>query len=99
MEHHFAAYGFLKPSIGDYVSHQLMQRMDNPRSVELYRLVDPYFYRHRLTMPKFVLNAAGDQFFSPIRPGFTGMNFEVKNICGTCQTETMVSRTPMQWKV
>ncbi|MGE0374014.1 MAG: PhoPQ-activated pathogenicity-related family protein [Planctomycetaceae bacterium] len=65
MEHHFAAYGFWAPSIGDYVSHKLMQKMDDPRLAELYRLVDPYYYRHRLTMPKFVLNAAGDQFFLP----------------------------------
>jgi PhoPQ-activated pathogenicity-related protein len=65
MEHHFAAYGFWAPSIGDYLAHSLMQRMDHPRLEELYRLVDPYYYRHRLTMPKFVLNAAGDQFFLP----------------------------------
>ena len=65
MENHFAAYGFWAPSIGDYLSHQLMQRMEHPRLAELYRLVDPYYYRHRLTMPKFVLNAAGDQFFLP----------------------------------
>jgi len=65
MEHHFAAYGFWAPSIGDYVSHKLMEKIDHPQLAELYRLVDPYYYRHRLTMPKFVLNAAGDQFFLP----------------------------------
>ncbi len=65
MEHHFAAYGFWAPSVGDYVSHRLMQRMDDPKLAELYHLVDPYYYRHRLTMPKFILNAAGDQFFLP----------------------------------
>ena len=30
-----------------------------------YELIDPYYYRHRLTMPKLILNAAGDQFFLP----------------------------------
>lgn len=65
MRHHFAAYGFWAPSIGNYVDHQIMHRMDHPRLKELYKLVDPYFYRHRLTMPKLVLNAAGDQFFLP----------------------------------
>ena len=65
MRHHFAAYGFWAPSVGDYVAHGIMQRMDHPRLADLYRLVDPYFYRHRLTMPKLVLNAAGDQFFLP----------------------------------
>ena len=65
MRHHFAAYGFWAPSVGNYVDHGIMARMDHPRLAELYRLVDPYFYRHRLTMPKLVLNATGDQFFLP----------------------------------
>ncbi len=65
MRHHFAAYGFWAPSIGDYVAHGIMQRMDHPRWPEILRLVDPYSYRHRLTVPKLVLNAAGDQFFLP----------------------------------
>ena len=65
MRHHFAAYGFWAPNVGNYVDHKIMQRMDHPRMKELYELVDPYHYRHRLTMPKLVLNAAGDQFFLP----------------------------------
>ena len=65
MEHHFAAYGFWAPAIGDYVRHGIMQRMDHPRLAELYELMDPINYRHRLTMPKLVLNASGDEFFLP----------------------------------
>jgi PhoPQ-activated pathogenicity-related protein len=29
------------------------------------KLVEPYEYRGRLTMPKFIVNSAGDQFFLP----------------------------------
>lgn len=65
MEHHFAAYGFWAPSVGNYVQHHIMQRLDHPRMEDLYRLVDPYYYRHRLTMPKFIINGSGDQFFCP----------------------------------
>ncbi len=65
MLHHFQAYGFWAPAVGNYVQHGIMERIDHPRLRELYDLVDPYSYRHRLTMPKFVLNAAGDQFFLP----------------------------------
>jgi PhoPQ-activated pathogenicity-related protein len=65
MKHHFACYGFWAPNVGNYVDHQLMQRADHPRMKDLYRLEDPHFYRHRLTMPKFIINAAGDQFFLP----------------------------------
>ena len=65
MRHHFAAYGFWAPSVADFVNHRIMERFDHPRLAEIYRLVDPYYYLHRLTMPKLVLNAAGDQFFLP----------------------------------
>ncbi len=65
MKHHFAAYGFWAPNVGNYVEHKLMQRIGHPRSKELYDIEDPYSYRHRLTMPKLILNAAGDQFFLP----------------------------------
>ncbi len=65
MRHHFAAYGYWAPAVGNYVQHHIMERMDDPRLADAYRLVDPYYYRHRLTMPKLILNAAGDQFFLP----------------------------------
>ena len=65
MRHHFAAYGFGAPAVGDYVNHKIMTRLDSPRMKDLLKLVDPYLYRDRLTMPKFILNAAGDQFFLP----------------------------------
>ncbi len=32
---------------------------------DLYKAVDPYYHLDRLTMPKFVVNASGDQFFCP----------------------------------
>jgi PhoPQ-activated pathogenicity-related protein len=63
--HHFSAYGFFAPSITDYVEHHLVQITDHPRMPELFALVDPYHYRHRLTMPKFMINGSGDQFFPP----------------------------------
>ena len=65
MEHHFEAYGFWAPSVGNYVQHRIMERMDHPRIGQLYRLVDPWYYRHRLVMPKFIVNGSGDQFFLP----------------------------------
>jgi len=65
VSHHFAAYGFWAPAIGDYIQHQIPQRKGHPRMQSLYELVDPYYYRNRLTMPKFIVNAAGDQFFPP----------------------------------
>jgi len=65
MRHHHAAYGFWAPAVGNYVQHKIMERLNHPRMKALYELVDPYYYRHRLTMPKFIVNAAGDEFFLP----------------------------------
>ncbi len=65
MNHHYSAYGFWAPAVGDYVRNGITDRKDEPAYQKLVELVDPYYYRHRLTMPKFVLNSAGDQFFLP----------------------------------
>jgi len=65
MTHHFASYGFFAPSVGDYVAHKITHMSNHPRISKLHALVDPYLYRHRLTMPKFIINASGDQFFPP----------------------------------
>jgi PhoPQ-activated pathogenicity-related protein len=64
-EHHFCSYGFWAPAIGDYTRHNIQGRKDNPRYAELLKIVDPYSYRERLTLPKFIVNASGDQYFPP----------------------------------
>ncbi len=66
--HHYEVLGFFAPSLGDYVHHGLF-----PHKVgtEDYRRVleieDPYEYfaRGRLQLPKFIINASGDQYFHP----------------------------------
>jgi PhoPQ-activated pathogenicity-related protein len=62
---HFCAYGFWAPAIGDYTRHKIHERSDTPEHAALMRIEDPYFYRNRLTMPKFIVNAGGDQYFPP----------------------------------
>ncbi|MFN7732180.1 MAG: PhoPQ-activated pathogenicity-related family protein [Pirellula sp.] len=65
LKNHAEAYGFWAEAIGNYYQHRILQRFDHPRLKDLYAVVDPFSYRDRLTMPKFVLNASGDQFFTP----------------------------------
>jgi PhoPQ-activated pathogenicity-related protein len=62
---HYSAYGFWAPAVGDYTRHKVHERMFTPRYAEILRIVDPYSYRERLTMPKFIVNSAGDQYFPP----------------------------------
>jgi PhoPQ-activated pathogenicity-related protein len=65
MRHHAAAYGFYTEAVGDYIAHKIMQRRDDPRMKPLLDIEDPYSYLDRLTMPKFIVNATGDEFFCP----------------------------------
>lgn len=65
MRHHWGAYGFWAPAIGDYSGRHLFRWLNSPDSRTLRSIVDPYLYRDRYTMPKFLLNAAGDQYFLP----------------------------------
>lgn len=64
-EHHYRVYGFWAPSVKDYYEMGLMDALRQPRYRDLMRIEDPYSYRDRLTMPKYVINSAGDQFFLP----------------------------------
>jgi PhoPQ-activated pathogenicity-related protein len=63
--HHVAAYGFYAEAIGDYFRHKLTGRAEEDRTKLLYAIEDPYSYRERLTMPKYIVNASGDQYFPP----------------------------------
>ncbi len=64
-EHHWKAYGFWAPAVGDYTAEKIMQWSGSPQYAALMKIVEPYEYRSRLTMPKYVVNATGDQFFLP----------------------------------
>ena len=66
--HHYAAYGFFSPSLGDYVRHGLYpHKLGTPEFDAILEIEDPYNYfdRDRLKIPKFVINASGDQYFLP----------------------------------
>jgi PhoPQ-activated pathogenicity-related protein len=65
MRNHHGVYGFWSPALDDYVEFGLPDRRDDPEYQQLLALVDPYSYRERLTMPKCIINASGDEFFTP----------------------------------
>jgi PhoPQ-activated pathogenicity-related protein len=65
MVHHFQAYGFFAPAVGNYTQQGIMNWLGTPEMDALQRIEDPYFYRSRLTLPKLIMNGCGDQFFLP----------------------------------
>ena len=66
MKHQYKAYGgTYSDAVQDYVDANVFDRFDQPEGASLLKIVDPYSYRTRLTMPKFMINSTGDQFFLP----------------------------------
>lgn len=61
--HQWEALGFYVPAVSDYVAFDLPCRAQSPEAQALLQVIDPYAYRDRYTMPKLVINSAGDQFF------------------------------------
>lgn len=64
-QHHWQAYGFWAPAVGDYSRMNVTEWSGTPRYRALMKIEEPYEYRDRLTLPKFMINATGDQFFLP----------------------------------
>jgi PhoPQ-activated pathogenicity-related protein len=66
--HQFEAYGFFSPALDDYIRHGLFpHKIGTPEYQAVLQIEDPYNYRDRpqLRIPKFMINASGDQFFLP----------------------------------
>jgi PhoPQ-activated pathogenicity-related protein len=64
--HHYQAYGFFSPSLKDYVEHGLFPfKIGTPEYRKVLEVEDPYEHRAKLTLPKFLVNASGDEFFLP----------------------------------
>jgi PhoPQ-activated pathogenicity-related protein len=68
--HHYRAYGGWSDAVKDYTEHGIMDWMGTPQFRALMKIEEPYEYRDRLTIPKLMLNAAGDQFFLPDSSSF-----------------------------
>jgi PhoPQ-activated pathogenicity-related protein len=63
--HHWRAYGAWSEAVDDYVRHGIMDWMGTPEFRALMKIEEPFEYRERLTLPKLLVNAVGDEFFLP----------------------------------
>ena len=64
-EHHYRAYGFYSPAVKDYEELGIMKWNNTPQFHKLMQIEEPFEYRDRLTLPKYIINSAGDQYFLP----------------------------------
>lgn len=71
LTHTYAVYGGNWPyAFGDYVREGVIAQRGSPQFANLIRIEDPWeylqsAYAHRLTIPKYIINASGDDFFVP----------------------------------
>lgn len=61
--HHWRCYGEWSPAVQEYVDEGIMNWMDTKEFASLLEMVEPYSFRDRLTLPKLLINASGDEFF------------------------------------
>lgn len=64
-EHEYRVYGFWPPALQPYQKMGIMNWLGTPQFDALIAIEDPYSYRNRITVPKLIVNATGDQYFPP----------------------------------
>jgi PhoPQ-activated pathogenicity-related protein len=63
VDYHKVAWGDYSIQIEDYVKLGLAQELSTPEGRALVQMVDPYSYRHRLIMPKLIINGTNDEYW------------------------------------
>ena len=72
--HQWEAMGYFSPAIKDYVENGLVPGLVGSTAMaDIARIEDPLNYRDRpaMRMPKYVINAVGDQYFPPDNTRFS----------------------------
>jgi PhoPQ-activated pathogenicity-related protein len=64
MDHQLRSFGKYSDMIHDYSVRGLLPMPKTDDAVKLWKMVDPYFYRERLKMPKLIVNGANDPYWT-----------------------------------
>ncbi len=73
-KHHWQAMGYFSPALADYVNHKLIpDQIGKPVLDAVNTVEDPLNYRGRprMKIPKFIINAVGDEYFPPDNTKFS----------------------------
>jgi PhoPQ-activated pathogenicity-related protein len=63
MPHQLALWGEYSEEIAPYTTLGIQKAMASKRGRELARIVDPWYYRSHLAMPKLLINGANDRYW------------------------------------
>ena len=64
LAHQRQLWGHYSEAIADFTSQGLTENLDEPAKRKLWTAVDPYTFRSRLVMPKLIVNASNDPFWT-----------------------------------
>ncbi len=64
LPHQLEVWGEYSDEIADYTRRGLQQQIKSGRGKEVFRMIDPYTYRDRLTMPKLLLIGTNDRYWT-----------------------------------
>jgi PhoPQ-activated pathogenicity-related protein len=64
MKHQLESFGAYSDMIHDYTERKLVPLPPGEEARHLWQIVDPYFYRDKLTMPKMLINGNNDPYWS-----------------------------------
>jgi len=70
LNHHYQVYGGWSFAFDHYNDFHITKFLNTPVFLEMAKIIDPFSYLDRLTMPKFIACATGDEFFPPDSPQF-----------------------------
>lgn len=62
-DHQLKVWGFHSEQIQDYTRRGLTESFDTPEGAKLWKLIDPYFYLDRITVPKLQINGTNDRYW------------------------------------
>lgn len=65
IENHRLTYGDFGEVYTNYIKRNVLDRLRTREGQELSNVVDPYVYRNQISIPKYIINVSGDQFFPP----------------------------------
>ncbi len=64
MKHQLESFGTYSDMIHDYTERKLVPLPKGEEAKHLWEIVDPYFYRAKLTMPKLIINGNNDPYWT-----------------------------------